>query len=244
MGGTAEVAGTFSRLPAAAGGGRSDRLARLDPVGTGVAGDDPSTGPAGSATTYGDGDPMTVDAGRASVPPARTVQSWARWAAYGAAWSAVPSGLWRLGLALGVPVGFSGEMQHTLQGDIPNGATVYMIGLSVVAECLALLSLGLVRTWGEVVPAWVPILGGRRIPPLAAIIPATAGAVALTLCFAIIPLLTGAFADSRNNPDSPDGVALLIMDLCYAPLAVWGPLLAIATYGYYRRTPRGDRVTR
>ncbi|MFI1680909.1 hypothetical protein [Streptomyces sp. NPDC020607] len=38
---------------------------------------------------------------------------------------------------------------------------------------------GLVREWGEVVPAWVPVLGGRRVRPLAAVVPALLGAAAL-----------------------------------------------------------------
>ena len=45
----------------------------------------------------------------------------------------------------------------------------------MLTDALALLTLGLVRPWGEIVPVWVPRLGGRRIPPAAVVVPATAG---------------------------------------------------------------------
>ncbi|MGW2681256.1 hypothetical protein [Streptomyces sp. NPDC001436] len=53
-----------------------------------------------------------------------------------------------------------------------------MLFLSVLSECLALPTLGLVRSWGETVPRWIPHLGGRRVPPLAAVVPALLGAAA------------------------------------------------------------------
>ncbi len=56
----------------------------------------------------------------------------------------------------------------------------YVIGLSILTESLGLLCFGLVRWWGEVVPEWIPRLGGRRIPPLAVIVPAALGALTLT----------------------------------------------------------------
>ncbi|MCF2434810.1 hypothetical protein LV779_08895 [Streptomyces thinghirensis] len=36
-----------------------------------------------------------------------------------------------------------------------------------MSEALALLTLGLVRPWGEVVPRRVPLLGGRPVPVMA-----------------------------------------------------------------------------
>ncbi|MEV6785257.1 hypothetical protein AB0M96_22935, partial [Streptomyces sp. NPDC051098] len=56
----------------------------------------------------------------------------------------LPSGLWRLALAAGLPVA---------EDSVPDwGQGVYVVMLSVVSEALALLTLGLVRSWGEVVP--------------------------------------------------------------------------------------------
>ena len=89
----------------------------------------------------------------------------------------VPSGLWRLALGFGVPVGFTGPMADRYGA--PGWITPYVIALSLLSEGLALLTLGLVQPWGEVVPRWIPFLGGRRIPTMAAVVPAALGATAL-----------------------------------------------------------------
>ena len=56
-----------------------------------------------------------------------------------------------------------------------------LIGLGVLSEGSALLTLGLVRGWGEIVPRWVPWFGGRRLAPAVVIVPATLGGVAATV---------------------------------------------------------------
>ncbi|GLV87748.1 hypothetical protein Slala03_74370 [Streptomyces lavendulae subsp. lavendulae] len=47
---------------------------------------------------------------------------------------------------------------------------------------------GLVSRWGEAVPHWVPFLGGRRVAPLAAVIPAALRGPALVAMFDLYPL--------------------------------------------------------
>ena len=114
-------------------------------------------------------------------PPATTtapVPRWVRWTAHLVAWTPVPSGVWRIALGFGVPVGFSGELAELYRA--PGWITPYVIVLSLAAEGVALLTLGLVKPCGEVVPRWVPVLGGRGIPTLAAVIPAGLGALAIT----------------------------------------------------------------
>lgn len=115
------------------------------------------------------------------------VVRWARWAAHVAALTTLPSGLWRVALAAGLPVGYSPAAARTLF-DAPGPGSIYLIGLSVVLEGLALLTLGLVQPWGEVVPHWIPFLGGRRVAPMAAVIPAAAGAVALTFLWGTVAI--------------------------------------------------------
>src|SRR5262245_22808147 len=91
---------------------------------------------------------------------------WIEWTARAASLTALPSGLWRVALGVVVPVGFSGHLADMYS---PGWSlTPYVIVLSLLAEGLAMLTLGLVRPWGEVVPSWIPFLGGRHIPPLAA----------------------------------------------------------------------------
>lgn len=80
-----------------------------------------------------------------------------------------------------------------------------------------MLTLGLVHRWGEELPRWVPVLGGRRIPVSAAVIPASLGAALVTLI-----TFTGAFgwndADNMGAVGSPDGAHYWLMTACYLPL--------------------------
>src|SRR5258705_2414824 len=114
------------------------------------------------------------------VTHGRPVQRWTRWAAHAAVWSTVPSGLWRLTLGLGVPLGFSGEMKQMFDREMPGRGTAYVIALSLIAEAFALSTLGLIRPWGEIWPRWVPLLGGRPIPRWFVLITASTGAITVT----------------------------------------------------------------
>ncbi|WP_031070098.1 hypothetical protein [Streptomyces sp. NRRL WC-3742] len=161
-----------------------------------------------------------------TVPPA---PRWAVWAAHAAALSTVPSGLWRIAMGFGLPVGYSEQvLRHTFR--IPGVGSVAVIALSVVSEALALLTIGLVRPWGEVVPRWIPFIGGRRVRPLAAVVPAGLGALALTV-------LWGDGLDWWSTEHHPayEGVWLHIIGVAYMPLVLWGPLLGAVTVSYYRR---------
>jgi hypothetical protein len=62
---------------------------------------------------------------------------------------------------------------------------VYVIALTIASELLAFTGVGLVATWGEVWPRWIPFLHGRPVPPLAAVIPAAIGALVLTVMWAV-----------------------------------------------------------
>ena len=93
---------------------------------------------------------------------------WARIAAHLVPLVALPSALWRLGLVLGFSMGMvdGGAEVH-----VGGCESVYIGGLSVVSASAALLTLGLVRRWGERAPAWFPLIGGRRLKPSAVIAP-------------------------------------------------------------------------
>jgi len=64
-------------------------------------------------------------------------------------------------------------------GLAPGREALAILGLTLLSEVVALLSLGLVRPWGEVFPSWMPLIGGRRVPPVGASVLAATGAVAL-----------------------------------------------------------------
>lgn len=148
-------------------------------------------------------------------------------AAHAVPWVVLPSSLWRVALVLGLPV------SDYRPGP---GESLYILALSAVSEGLALLTLGLVRPWGEVVPRRLPLLGGRPVRPLAAVVPAALGSVALAVIWACAFWSVGTGMDSGIGPGgmgSPGQDAFLV--LCYAPLLLWAPLLMVVTADYYRR---------
>jgi len=155
---------------------------------------------------------------------------WARRVAYLAALTPVPSGLWRSAYAVGIPVG-ADEQYRLAHHAFPSWGTVYLFGLTFLLVGLAQLTLGLVQNWGEVVPRWIPFLGGRRVRPLAAVIPAGVGAVALTILWTAVTSNVQAIWTVYGL----DGTARVVMVACYAPILLWGPLLGAVTVSYHRR---------
>jgi len=166
---------------------------------------------------------------RLATPPPR----WARRAAVLAVLTTVPCGLWRMAMAVGIPVGASDEILRERYG-FPGWGTVYVFGLSFLLVGLALLTLGLVQGWGEVVPLWIPLVGGKPVPPMAAVVPAGTGAAALTVLWA------GTFSNVGEiwALYGLDGAERVFMMACYLPLLLWGPLLAAVTVSYHRRHRR------
>ncbi|MDS2174321.1 hypothetical protein Q7C18_16590 [Nesterenkonia sp. CL21] len=167
----------------------------------------------------------TCSAGGA-VPAPR----WAVWAAWGTVLTTLPSGLWRLGNALGLPWGYA-----SARWDQDRPA---LIALSLLTTATAALSLGLVRSWGQTVPGWVPQLGGRVVPVRPVVVVASIGAVLLTLLWAqlfwwwaVEPLSSGV------DPRWHTAVGFL-----YLPLVAWGPLLAAVTWDYRRRRRASESV--
>lgn len=162
----------------------------------------------------------------ATVRPPETVPRWAVRAAHLIPLCTLPSGLWRVALV----VGLAGHRGRPRPWD-----SAVILSLSVVSEALALLALGLVRPWGEVVPDWIPLLGGRRIPTMAAVVPATLGACAVTVIWTFAAVNSPNLA---NGAAGFHGPALWAIYGCYAPLLAWGPLLAAVTVAYHRRRSR------
>ncbi|MEV8317359.1 hypothetical protein AB0Q95_24635 [Streptomyces sp. NPDC059900] len=152
------------------------------------------------------------------------VPRWAVIAAHAVPLATLPSGLWRVALAAGLPVA-----DEPVRGWV---GVVYVLGLSVVAECLALLTLGLVRGWGEVVPGWIPLLGGREVRPLAAVVPALLGALGLVglMGWSLYAQYAGLGSGATDDP-----VKEAVLVACYAPLVLWAPLLVAVTVAYHRR---------
>ena len=180
---------------------------------------------------------MTTYASPPSFAGAERGRRPARWAvvaAHLAPLVTLPSGLWRFGLVFGASMGvvMDGEPM-TVSG----WGIAYVIGLSVVAEATALLTIGLVRPWGERAPAWMPLIGGRRVPPGPVVAVALLGSLALTYIWVGAAL---AYAGNELGDGFAGSGWEALFVAAYAPLLAWGPLVAAVTFDYWRR--RSDRV--
>lgn len=110
---------------------------------------------------------------------------------------------------------------------------VWGLALSLGAWLGALLTIGLIRPWGEVFPRWFPVVGGSPVPVAFAAIPGYT--VAALLCFAAVPMVLSA---------SALGLAPMLAFTLIFPCWFWGPVLALAVRGYtgHRRSTFGPRA--
>ena len=168
---------------------------------------------------------------------------WARTAATVVQFTVLPAGIWRIGMeTLATITGHAGEGRGQVPVWLP--MLVYVILLSIVSEVLAFTAYGMVASWGVVFPRWIPGLRGRRVPPLAAVIPAALGACILTVLWtgATVGVALGRDIQGRpmhaDNPLNPDSWQGWLAIVCYAPLLLWGPLLGALTVAYWRRRTR------
>ena len=152
---------------------------------------------------------------------------WAVVAAHLAALAPVPSGLWRFALAFGMLAGYTEQGYQDL--NMSGWGAPHVIILSVGTECVALLTLGLVRPWGEMVPRWTPVLGGRAVNARAATVAAFAGA-------AILVILGTPFIFWWQLPhDEMTSTGSMLVGILYLPMVLWAPLLIAVTVSYWRR---------
>lgn len=166
---------------------------------------------------------------------------WAQLAAHAVPWVVLPSSIWRILMTAGLAgVDSQNPNYHSQLSDY-----LYVLLLSVVGESFALLTLGLVKPWGEVFPRWMPFLGGRRVPIKAAVIPATVGAALIVLLaayFFLNPIFFHIhFTPSTGDRGTPDshlqvsGWSQVLFVTCYLPLLAWPMLVGALTHAYYRR---------
>lgn len=157
------------------------------------------------------------------------VPRWAVIAAHAAALTPLLSFVWRLPLMFGIPMGMDDAFMDDMMSYPFSVRAAYLIGLGVLAEGLAFLTLGLVRPWGETVPRRVPVLRGKTIPAWLVVTIATFGGLSATLMFTVL----GPFAWPGNFTHVDGWV--VIQTACYVPLVAWGPLVLAVTWAYARR---------
>ncbi|WP_030233317.1 hypothetical protein [Streptomyces sp. NRRL S-350] len=171
--------------------------------------------------------------------PAPGVPRWAVRTAYAITLAVLPSCLWRIGgFVFGLPL-----LDHRPTPATPasfDGGWEYILTLSAVSEALAFLCFGLVARWGEVWPRRIPVLGGRPVPVLAAVVPAGLGsAVLMVFPYAMVMFSLGLTIRGDRGGIITHGWQTLVFWVSYLPLAAWGPLLAVLTVHYYRRRRAG-----
>ncbi|MFE7609165.1 hypothetical protein [Streptomyces celluloflavus] len=157
----------------------------------------------------------------AAAPP-----RWAVRAAHLTALVVLPSGLWRIAMVLGYPAGYTEAGFGPFETP---GSKAWMLTLSVLCELVAVLTIGLVRPWDDVIPRRLPLIGGRRVRPMAVVVPAALGAIALTALWANVPW----WWTFPHEDMTPTGH--LLVGVLYQPLVLWGPLTAAVTLSYYHR---------
>ncbi|WP_280382531.1 TetR/AcrR family transcriptional regulator [Nocardia wallacei] len=168
---------------------------------------------------------------RAFFPISPAAPRWTIIAAHLVPVAVLPSTLWRLAVLLAGS--FDGRVS------LPWWTSAYIATIMVVLEVLALLTVGLVSVWGEVVPGRIPVLAGRAVRPLAVVVPALVGSVLATVggwifAYDCYKLLT----DPSSSDEMGGPVGRVLFAVCYVPLAAWGPLLGAVAIAYYRRRTR------
>lgn len=154
---------------------------------------------------------------------------WGRWAAYVAATIpvlyAVTRLAWLAGIPLGIPRSFLEELQDS-------GAVWAGGGLGAFAIVGAVLTLGLVQRWGEVLPRWMIGLSGRPVPVRLATVPATLVAV-LVMSASVSILGSGSRLTALIGEGSFAALPLVLWPL-------WSVALGAAALAYHlRRRGRG-----
>lgn len=107
--------------------------------------------------------------------------------------------------------------------ELPPETRLWGLLLGGAAVLGAVLTVGLIRPWGETFPRWMPGLAGRTVPIRAAAVPG--GIVAALLTLAAVPMLVAMLTEDLAGGEKALSVLLF-------PFWVWGPALALAVWGY------------
>ena len=157
---------------------------------------------------------------------------WGRWGVGLAVAAPLSYATTRLAWVVGIPLGISESLLRQVRSEMIGAAA----GLASVAICGAILTVGLVRPWGEIFPRWMPLVRGRRVPPALAIAPASF--VAVLVFAAGLGITRDVLRDGLGGVDW----------LAHAPGLLgpfWGLGLGAATLAYYyRRRGRCPRCGR
>lgn len=158
---------------------------------------------------------------------------WSVLAAWGALLVTVPSAVWRVLMIFGLIPGTQDLRKFELAGDAAL-AHGYVLTLSIVQLTAGLLTVGLVRPWGERFLT-------HRVPVVPVLVVATVGGLAVVWLFDV-SMVGALLAGHRPDAGLVSGAPLAVMVACYAPILLWGPLELVATAGYGLRRLRYVRL--
>ncbi|GIJ43411.1 hypothetical protein Val02_02970 [Virgisporangium aliadipatigenens] len=161
------------------------------------------------------------------VVPGRRLGVAATWVAVGVP---VVYAATRWAWALGIPLGFSGAQLRAFDREMPG---IWWAGAALGSMALigSVLTVGLIRPWGETFPRWLPVLRGRRVPVPLAVVPAMVVALAVTSAGLMFIRVLAAEPTATNW--AAMGPAVL--------WPLWGAALATAALAYRsRRLLRGN----
>jgi hypothetical protein len=166
---------------------------------------------------------------------------WGRIALYVAMVPPVFYAFTRYAWALGYPLGMTEEYWRRGQEIGTWIAGLFLANFGLVG---AVLMLGLVQRWGEVFPAWMIGLAGRRVPIALAVVLASLVSVLLvvggiTIASDLNQMVANLAAIGEEEVEIIGAIIFQLGPTLLFP--VWGVALAVATLGYYyrRRGPCG-----
>ncbi|MEH7225962.1 hypothetical protein V7112_19290 [Bacillus sp. JJ1566] len=172
--------------------------------------------------------------GRKENGPPFVLIKWASWITVIAALAPLPYAVTRFAWALGIPLGVGDQfLEESVKVNPAATLTEWVFGGLCIGG--GLLTIGLIQKWGEVLPSWVPFIGGKRVPVLMAVIPASIMAIALTSAGFIFTI--GFFALTLQFVPA-EGIVLSELGGTIGPMLTWipwGVALGLATISYYYR---------
>lgn len=115
----------------------------------------------------------------------------------------------------------------------------YVLTLDLLQVGAGLLTLGLVRAWGERWPSWIPGLGGRPIPPRLVMVVASVGDALVLAITATLLIMFGlrlvGLVEGTTPLEGTTGWGFWLWLAMYLPWLAWGPALTVAIVGFWRR---------
>lgn len=125
--------------------------------------------------------------------------------------------LWLVGIHPEAALGLGGP---NAPKELDIGTRLWGGSLGIACALGGLAVIGLICRWGEVFPRWFPVIGGRRVPIPAAVVPG--GLVGIAFLSALPKSVTDFVVEF---PES-------LKTFWAMPFGIWGPLLILAVAGY------------